>query len=456
MADTSSPAVESDGPALTAAALRRWLEAGDGAALRQALASHHPADGAELARQFEPEERARLLEHLHPETLSGILSYLDSASRDEVVEALEIGVLAAAVAELDTDDAVALVQDLDEKDKEELLAVLPSPDRQVLEEALTYPEESAGRLMQRDLVATPGHWSVGQVLDHIHTSRALPDHFYEVFVVDSRHKLLGAVPLARLMRARRTAELCEIMSTDLQVLPLTAEQDEVAFRFRKYGLVSLPVVDGTGRLDGVITVDDVVSLIDAEADEDILHLGGVSIGTDYSRSAWEVLKPRFIWLLVNLATAILAAWVIAQFETTIQSIVILAALAPIVASMGGNAGLQTLTIVVRAMATRHLQQSGVRRVVMKECLVGLGNGLLFAGITGLFTGVWVQDASIGVVMGISMLATLLVANLAGVLIPVTLDRLKADPAVASSIFLTTVTDVIGFFVFLGLASWMLL
>jgi magnesium transporter len=443
-------------PPVTVADLSRWLQAGETNSIQQAFSALHPADAAELVQQIDSEPRAALLETLHPETLSAVLSYLDESSRDDVVEELEVSTLAAAVAELDTDDAVALVQDLDDDDKQELLAAIPSSDRIILEESLNYPEYSAGRLMQRDLVAVPGHWNVGQVIDYMRSSRTLPDDFYEIFVIDPKHKLLGSVPLSRLMRTRRPVEIAEIMATDRKTLSVTSDQEEVAFRFRKYGLVSAPVIDEHGRLLGMITVDDVVSVIDAEAADDILRLGGVSEDTDYTRPVREAIKPRFVWLLVNLVTAIMAAWVISLFEHTIQTVVILAALAPIVASMGGNAGTQTLTVVIRAIAMRQMPKGAARRVLIKEALIGLGNGIMFAVITGLFVALWIKSAAIGIVMALAMLVNIMAANVVGALIPIGMRSLKIDPAIASGVFITTVTDLVGFFVFLGLASLLLM
>jgi len=423
--------------------------------VRTQLDELHAADVADLIEQLGPEEREELIEVLRPGFDGEVLSHLNPDLREEVIDLFEPKELAAAVAELDTDDAVDVIEDLDEETRREILANLPAEDRALVQENLTYEEYTAGRLMQRDLVAVPQFWTVGKTLDFLRASGDdLPEDFYDIFVVDPLHRVVGAVPLSRVMRQKRSVRISDIASEDLHTIPVTMDQEEVANLFRQYALVSAPVVDPSGRLRGVITVDDVVHIIDEEAEDDFLKLGGVG-DTSIYRTVLETARARASWLAVNLVTAFVAAGVISLFEATIEQIVALAVLMPIVASMGGNTGTQALTVAVRALATRELSESNALRVVGKEALVGLVNGILFAVLVGIIAGLWFGPM-IGAVIASAMVINLFVAGLFGVLIPLGLDRLEIDPAVASSVFLTTVTDVVGFFAFLGLASAVLL
>lgn len=410
----------------------------------------HAADLADLIERLSYEQRAQLLDVLRDAFDAEVLPYLDETVRDEVVELLGPETVGRAISSLDSDDAIAIIEDLDEGEKEAILAAVDPADRALLEEGLTFPEYSAGRLMQRELVAVPSHWTVGQTIDFMRTNPNLPDDFYEIFIVDPRFKPVGVLSLGRLLHNKRPVRLRDIMSSDFVRLQADTPQDEVAYLFRQYGLVSAPVVNESGRLLGRVTVDDVVDIVDEEAEEDILRLGGVS-ESDLQSSVLATTKQRFLWLLINLGTAILASGVIAIFEATIEQVVALAVLMPIVASMGGNAGTQTVTVVVRALAMRDLSTSNALRVIWKEALVGLLNGLLFAVLIGAIAGFWFEPL-IGAVIAAAMVINMLVAGLSGALIPIGLERLKIDPAVASSVFLTTVTDVIGFFAFLGLAA----
>jgi magnesium transporter len=431
------------------------LTAADAPRLRARVEPLHPADAADLLEQLAPEERERLFavvrDVIDPETLS----YLDEDVREELVALAGPQHLADAVSELETDDAVDLLEDLDEAQQQEILARLPAPERAVLEQGLTYPEESAGRLMQRDLVAVPSWWTVGEAIDFLRASPDLPDDFYQLFIVDPTHRPIAAVSLSRAMRSKRAVKLLDIADEDFRSVSVTTNQEEVARLFRQYGLVSVPVVDESGRLVGVITVDDVVEVIDEEAEEDMMRLGGVG-EDDLYRAFLGTVRSRFSWLAVNLITAVAAAAVIGVFENSIEQLVALAVLMPIVASMGGNAGTQTLTVAVRAIATKELTPANALRFIGKEFLVGSFNGVLFAVLAGTIAGLWFGNPFIGLVLGAAMIVNLGIAGLLGTLVPLGLQRLRVDPAVASGVFVTTATDVVGFFAFLGLATLVLL
>ncbi len=431
------------------------LNAGRPDDLRARLDGLHPADIADLIEQLGHDDRERLIEALRPGFDGEVLTHLNPDLREEVVELFEPKELAAAVAELDTDDAVDVIEDLDEETRREILENLPAEDRALVQENLTYDEYTAGRLMQRDLVAVPQFWTVGKTIDYVRAATdELPEDFYDIFVVDPMHRVVGAVPLSRLLRQKRSARIADLVTEEVDAIPATMDQEEVANLFRQYALVSAPVVDAGGRLIGVITVDDVVHIIDEEAEDDIRKLGGVG-DTGVFSGVGDIVKSRVGWLGLNLVTAFLAAGVISLFEATIEQIVALAVLMPIVASMGGNAGTQALTVAVRALATHELSSSNALRVVGKEMLVGLINGAVFAGLVGLIAAFWFSPM-IGGVIACALVINLFIAGLFGVLIPIGLDKMGIDPAVASSVFLTTITDVVGFFAFLGLAAAILL
>ncbi|WP_207461145.1 magnesium transporter [Azospirillum sp. SYSU D00513] len=432
------------------------LRAGRGEEARALIEPLHAADTADLIERIGPDERAPLIELLRPGFDAEILAHLNHDLREELFGLFEPKELAAAVAELETDDAVDLIEDLDEETRAQILENLPAAERVLVQENLGYEEYTAGRLMQRDLVAVPQFWTVGRTIDYVRAAtEELPEDFYDIFVVDPMHRVVGAVPLSRLLRQKRSTRIADLVTEEVDTVPATMGQEEVANLFRHYALVSAPVVDASGRLLGVITVDDVVHIIDEEAEDDLLKLGGVSGDTSVYQRVRETVKSRASWLLVNLFTAFMAAGVISLFEETIQTIVALAVLMPIVASMGGNAGTQTLTVAVRSLATHELSSSNAARVVGKEALVGLLNGLIFAVLVGLIAWGWFGPM-IGAVIACAMVINLFVAGLFGVLIPLGLEKLNVDPAVASSVFLTTITDVVGFFAFLGLATAVLL
>ncbi|MGE0254159.1 MAG: magnesium transporter [Alphaproteobacteria bacterium] len=432
------------------------LAAGNDEGVRAIIAPLHASDIADLIELLTPDARRRFIELIRDRFDPETLAYLDEGVRETVIGLLAPKEVAAALSELDSDDALDVIVDLDEDDRARILAELSPSDRAILEQALTYPEESAGRLMQREVVTVPIDWRVGDTIDYMRArAQHLPGDFYSIFVVDAQRRPVGVVPLSRLMRSRRPVAIADIVDGDVRAVHVDADQEEVALLFRQYGLVSAPVIDAEGRLVGVITVDDVVDVIHEEAEEDIMRLGGVQ-EDDFYEAIFDTTRARFTWLFVNLGTAILASAVIALFDTAIEKLVALAILMPIVASMGGNAGTQTLTVAVRALAMRELTPANALRIVGKEVLVGGINGILFAFIMGGVAWAWFGEPHIGGVIAAAMIANLLAAGLAGVAIPLALDRMGIDPAVASPVLLTTVTDVVGFFAFLGLASLLLL
>ncbi|HJQ57881.1 MAG TPA: magnesium transporter [Vineibacter sp.] len=423
--------------------------------IRAAVARLSPVGVAYLLEQVASDPRAQLVgilkDNLDPETLVE----LDEEVRDEVLENLEPKDIAAAAQELDSDDAAEIIEDLPEVERREVLSELPAAERAAIEATLAYPEDSAGRLMQRDLVAVPDSWTVGEVIDHCRDATDLPDDVYDLFVVDADRRLRGSVALGRMLRAKRLVPIVDIMDPEIPSIPATADQEEVAHIFRDQNLVSCPVVDDERRLLGVIMVDDVVDVIDEEAEDDLARMGGVA-SVDIHEPAVETTRARFRWLFLNLVTAFLASAVIGQFENELQKIVALAVLMPIVASMGGNAGTQTVTVAVRALAMGELTAANALRFFVKEALVGGANGFMFALIVGVVTWLWFHDPRIALTIAAAMVINLVAAALAGVLIPLGLQRLKIDPAVSSTVFLTTVTDVVGFLAFLGLAALFLI
>ena len=442
------------------AAVVQALDSGDKESLTELVSGLHHADVADVVERLDPERRDQLLHAMGDDLPPEVLAELDYAVLEDVLEEMDFKRIAAAVRELDTDDAVLIVDELEEPDQKKVLQAIPAPDRRLIEQSLAYPEDSAGRLMQRHVVTVPTHWTVGETIDFLRAeadrdAESLPEAFYDIFVVDPSHHPVGAIHLSHLLRSNRRIMVADIMQTEMKLIPVTMDQEEVAFLFRQRDLVSAPVVDEAQRLVGAITIDDVVDVIHEEHEEDLLALAGVGEDDLYA-AAIDTTKARFSWLLVNLLTAVLASLVIGLFEATLQQVVALAILMPIVASMGGNAGTQTLTVAVRALATRELTATNAYRVIGKEVLVGAINGALFAVITGVVAWLWFQDQTIGLIIAMAMIVNLIVAGLAGASIPLLLDRAGVDPAIASSVFLTTVTDVVGFFAFLGLAALILL
>jgi magnesium transporter len=432
--------------------ITRCIKAQDAPFLRAVVAELHEADLGDLIAALDAEERVSLVELTGTDFDFSALNEVDDAVREEILEELEPETVAEGVRELESDDAVELLEGLDEEDQEEILEKLPPSEREEIERSLDYPEGSAGRRMQTEFITVPPDWTVGQAIDFMRDTPDLPDRFYEIYVVDAAKRWQGAVPLDVLLRSRRPVPLTELIEEDRRRVSVGDAQEEVARLFGKYNLVAAPVVDTGDRLVGVITIDDVVDVIEEEADEEIKALGGVTSDEELSDSVWTIAKGRFNWLLVNLATAFLASSVLGLFEGQLEKMVALAVLAPIVASQGGNAATQTMTVAVRALATRQLGSANALRVVIREILVGFVNGIGFAIITGIAAVAWFKIPGLGVVIGLAIICNLVAGACGGILIPMVLEKMRADPAVASGTFVTTVTDVVGFFSFLGIAT----
>lgn len=445
-----------DQPELPIRDIRDFLETPDRAGLLGVLEPLHEADIADIIEQLSPGERTQFVTILDEEFTPEILSELRETVRTSLLESIPNEQIAVALKQLETDDSVDILEDLPETDQREVLdAFDDAAERRAIEEALTYPEDSAGRLMQRQHIAVPEYWSVGRTIDYLRDNQTLTSEFWEIFVVDPRYRPVGTLALSHILRAARDTPVSEIMLTEQTLIPVEMDQEEVAYRFQQYHLISAAAVDPRGRLVGMITVDDVVGVINEEAEEDILALAGVS-ESDMNTSIFQTTKTRFVWLLVNLLTAVLASLVIALYEAEIAQLVALAVLMPIVASMGGNAGTQTLTVTVRSLATRDLSGTNLWRVLNREVVVSFINGILLAAVMGIVSTFWFDSVELGAVIAFAMVVNLVAAGVAGMLVPVVLDRLKIDPAVASSVFVTTITDIVGFFVFLGLAAYILL
>ena len=431
------------------------LASGNRVNLTEVLEPLHPADIADLIEQLSTTDRARFIRLYDKEFYGEILAEIDEHIREEVISELSPDVLAEAVRDLESDDVVDLVEDLEEEQKQTILGALDEGDRVAVKSLLSYPEQSAGRLMQREVVIAPEHWSVGMAIDFLRNNANLPEQFYHIVLVDPRLHPVGNVSLGKLMSSKRSVLLKEIIEDAFQVIPADQDEADVAYAFNQYHLISAPVVDTENRVVGVITIDDAMVVLDEELEEDIMLLAGVG-DSSVSDTIIETVKGRLPWLTVNLVTAILASIVIAQFEATIAQFVALAILMPIIASMGGNAATQSLTVAVRAIATKDISSTNIGRVIRREVGVGILTGLIFAVSMGLIGIFWFGTAMLGVVIAISMLINLIVANLAGTTIPVILEKLGIDPALASGAFVTTVTDVVGFFAFLSIAGILLL
>jgi magnesium transporter len=454
---TAAPAVplrdeESAVRAEFVARVAQAIVAGDAAALRELVGDLHQADLGDLIEALEPDLRARLIKLLRHDFDFLALTEVDAVVREEILKELPAETVAEGVRALESDDAVAILADLPTDEQTEVLEQLPAPERVVLARSLLYPENSAGRRMQTEFIAVPPTWTVGRTIDYLRETPDLPDRFWEIYSADSSGRLQGTVALDRLLRTKRPVPIEELIDEELHPVRVSDDQEDVARLFERYDLVSTPVVDANDRLVGVITFDDIVDVIEEEAEEDILALGGVGREEELSDPVLSVARGRFNWLLVNLATAFLASSVLGLFEGELQKMVALAVLAPIVASQGGNAATQTMTVAVRALATRELSDVNAVRLILREVLVGLVNGVAFAVITGIAAAAWFKVPDLGLVIGLAMICNLVAGALGGILVPLVLHHFRADPAISSGVFVTTVTDVVGFFSFLGIAT----
>ncbi len=437
-------------------AILEAVEAADAPRLAALVQPLHPADVADLLEQVSAPERRELLALL-PDLIDGdILSELDESLREELIETLPRAQLAEAMRELDSDDVVDILEDLDAPQQQEILESLDTADRAAVEKALSYPENSAGRLMQREVVMAPEHWTVGETTDFLRNAQHLPDQFYHVVLVDPRMRPTGYATLGRILSSPRETRLRDILEDSFRTIPVTTPEEDVAYAFNQYHLISCPVVDENERLVGVITIDDAMAVLDDEAEEDMLRLAGVGETVSIADGPFATIRTRLPWLVANLFTASLSAFVISRFESTIAAIVSLAAVMPIVASTGGIGGTQSLAVAVRALATRDLTSANAGRVVRRELLSGLVNGLGLALILGIGGWLVYGDWRLGLVLGMAMIVNQVVAAMGGVLVPLGLERLGLDPALASGTFVTTLTDVMGYLSFLGLATVLLL
>ena len=434
--------------------IENLIETENDAALKALVEPLHESELGDILEALESDERAKLVSLTGTDFDYASLTEVDEAVRLEVVNAIPNEQLAEAVTDLESDDAVFILEDMEQSDRDEILSFVPFEERSRIIRSLDYPEETAGRRMQTEFVAVPPFWTVGQTIDYLRDDKNLPESFYEVFVIGPSFELIGYVTLDNILRTSRKTKIETIKEATVHPIPVLEDQEEAARVFEQYDLVSAAVIDEANRLVGVLTIDDVVDVIQQEADEDIKRLAGVG-DEELSDSVFEITKSRFTWLMLNLVTAIMASLVIGLFDATIQEMVALAILMPIVASMGGNAGTQSMTVAVRGLATKDIDNYNMLRTIRREVLVGLLNGVFFAVLIGLISALWFSNNSLGLIIGIAMIVNMLCAALAGILIPIGLDKMDIDPAIASSVFVTTVTDVVGFFAFLGLAAWWL-
>jgi len=431
--------------------LSKKIKDNDTAFLNRTLKELHPSDSADLIENLIPENRTKLIElegfNLDPE----IFIELNESVQTEIFILLATESIVNILRRLESDNALKILENLDEKKKNTVLNKLPPKDRFILQEGLSYPEDSAARIMQREFTAIPSNWSVGQTIDYLRENKDLPEEFLEIFIVDSDFKPIGTVSSSKVLRAPRDSKMNLIMNEMQVLIPVNMDKEEVGRLFENYNLVSAGVVDKTNKLVGMITGDDVVTVVKEEAEEDVLRLAGVG-DEEITDNVLKKTKRRFSWLLLNLFTALLATWVISKFGATIEQMVALAFLMPIVASMGGNAGMQTLAVTIRAIATKELSSGNLTQIVTKEFIIGILNGLIFAVITGTIVQLWFKEINLTILIAISMVLNMMVAGLFGILVPVSLKKFNIDPAIASSVFVTTITDVIGFLSFLGIGA----
>ena len=432
--------------------LSKKIKDNDTAFLNRTLKELHPSDSADLIENLIPDNRTKLIElegfNLDPE----IFIELNESVQTEIFILLSTESIVNILRRLESDNALKILENLDEKKKNIVLNKLPPKDRFILQEGLSYPEDSAARIMQREFTAIPSNWSVGQTIDYLRENKDLPEEFLEIFIVDSDFKPIGTVPSSKVLRAARDSKMNLIMNEMQVLIPVNMDKEEVGRLFENYNLVSAGVVDKTDKLVGMITGDDVVTVVKEEAEEDVLRLAGVG-DEEITDNVLKKTKRRFSWLLLNLFTALLATWVISKFGATIEQMVALAFLMPIVASMGGNAGMQTLAVTIRAIATKELSSGNLTQIVTKEFIIGILNGLIFAVITGIIVQLWFKEINLTILIAVSMVLNMMVAGLFGILVPVSLKKFNIDPAIASSVFVTTITDVIGFLSFLGIGAY---
>ncbi len=420
--------------------------------LAKSLKELLPADSADIIENLSPENRSKLIElegfNIDPE----IFVELNESIQTEIFLLLSVESIASLLKKLESDNALKILENLDKSKKETVLNRLPPKDRFLLEEGLSYPEDTAARIMQREFTAIPSNWSVGQTIDYLRENKDLPDEFLEIFIVDSDFKPIGTVPSSKVLRTARETKMNLIMREMQVLIPVNMDQEEVGHTFENYNLTSAGVVDKNNKLVGMITSDDILTVVKEEAEEDVLRLAGVG-DEEITDSILKKTKRRFNWLLLNLLTALLATWVISKFGATIEQMVALAFLMPIVASMGGNAGMQTLAVTVRAIATKELSSENFTKIVSKEFVIGILNGIIFAIITGIVVLVWFREINLTIIIAVSMILNMIVAGLFGILVPVSLKKFNIDPAIASSVFVTTITDVVGFLSFLGIGAY---
>jgi magnesium transporter len=434
------------------AAVREAIDASDRARLRELAGDIHEADLGALIAALDTDFRPKLIELLGEDFDFTALTEVDESVREEMLEALPAETVAKGVRDLDSDDAVYLLQDLSPQEQKEVLRHVPAPERLPLERSLRYPEESAGRLMQTEFIAVAPDRTVGDVIDHLRETRDLPDSFYEIYVVEPDGRLAGAVRLDRLLRSMRPVRVADILVEDLKLVRAQEDQESAARRFERYNLVSAPVVDEGDRLVGVLTADDVLDVIEGEAEEDLRALAGVQSAEDLSDSVIDTAKLRLPWLLLNLCSSFLAAGVIAYFEATIAAVIAVAILMPVNAALGGNAGTQALAVAVRALATQELNRSNMLRIISREALVGAVNGVVLAILAGAGAGFAFGSLTIGLVLSAAMVVTVIFGTTVGIAVPILVDRMKIDPAIASGVFVLTIADVFGFFIFLAFAT----
>jgi magnesium transporter len=423
--------------------------------INQTLKDLHPSDVANLIENLSEDSRGKLIELEEFNIAPDIFVEINESVQAEVLLLLSSNSIATILKRLESDNAIKILENLETNKKNEVLDKLPPKDRFLLEEGLSYPEDSAARIMQREFTAVPSDWSVGQTIDYLRENKDLPQEFLEIFIVDNNFTPIGTVPSSRVLRTSRDTKMNSLMREVPVIISVNMDKEEVGHTFENYNLISAGVVNKENKLVGMITADDVVTVVQEEAEEDILRLAGVG-DEEITDSVFVKTKRRFNWLLLNLFTALLATWVISRFGASIEQMVALAFLMPIVASMGGNAGMQTLAVTIRAIATKELSSSNFNRVVAKEFFIGVLNGFIFAAITALIVHLWFKNINLSIIISISMILNMIVAGLFGILVPVSLKKLNIDPALASSVFVTTITDVIGFLSFLGIGSYFFL